>query len=88
VSETGKAEQSWPDEAVLEFANQDDRALLTLNRKHFVRLHNQGVEHAGIVACTVDPDFLGQAQRIDLAIRAVEGGLDGKLLRVNRPTNH
>ena len=54
VSETGKAEQSWPDEAVLEFAAQDDRALLTLNRKHFIRLHHQGVEHTGIVACTVD----------------------------------
>jgi hypothetical protein len=28
VSETGKAEQAWPDEDVLEFATQDDRALL------------------------------------------------------------
>src|SRR3972149_4532950 len=82
--EAGKAEQSWPDDAVLEFATQDDRALLTLNRKHFIRLHNQGVEHAGIVACTVDPDFLGQAQRIDAAIRA-EDTLHGKLCRVNRP---
>jgi hypothetical protein len=39
VAETGKAEQAWPDEDVLEFATQDDRALLTLNRKHFIRLH-------------------------------------------------
>jgi len=84
VSETGKAEQSWPDDAVLEFATQDDRALLTLNRKHFIRMHHQGIEHAGIVACTVDPDFLGQAQRIVAAI-GTEPSLHGKLLRVNRP---
>ena len=61
VSETGKAEQAWPDEDVLEFAAQDDRALLTLNRKHFIRLHRTGAEHAGIVVCTFDPDFAGQA---------------------------
>lgn len=85
VSETGKAEQSWPDDAVWEFATQDDRALLTLNRKHFIRLHNQGIEHAGIVACTVDPDFAGQAQRIDAAIK-VEVSLHRTLLRVNRPS--
>lgn len=84
VSETGKAEQSWPDDAVLEFAAHDDRALLTLNRKHFIRLHNQGFEHAGIVACTVDPDFVGQARRIDAAIQA-EATLHRKLCRVNRP---
>jgi hypothetical protein len=67
VSETGKAEQSWPDEDVLEFASQDDRALLTLNRKHFIRLHRQCADHAGIIACTFDPDFTGQAARIDKA---------------------
>jgi predicted nuclease of predicted toxin-antitoxin system len=41
VAETGKAEQAWPDEDVLEFAMQDDRVLLTLNRKHFIRLHHR-----------------------------------------------
>ncbi len=86
ASETGKAEQSWPDEAVLEFATQDDRALLTLNRKHFIRLHKQGIEHAGIIACTVDPDFLGQVRRVDAMVNA-EASLQGKLLRVNRPAS-
>src|SRR3990172_8031214 len=86
VSETGKAEQSWPDDAVLEYATQDDRALLTLNRKHFIRLHHQGVEHAGIVVCTVDTDFAGQAQRLEAAISA-ESSLSGKLIRVNRPAS-
>jgi hypothetical protein len=85
VGDTGKAEQAWPDEEVLEFATQDDRTLLTLNRKHFIRLHHRQVEHAGIIACTFDPDFTGQAVRIDAAIKS-SGGLSGQLLRVNRPT--
>ncbi len=85
VAETGKAEQAWPDEDVLEFATHDDRALLTLNRKHFIRLHNQQVDHAGIIACTFDPNFARQSQRIDAEIQAT-GELRGKLVRVNRPT--
>jgi hypothetical protein len=84
VAETGKAEQSWPDEDVLKFATQNDRALLTLNRKHFIRLHNRQTDHAGIIACTFDPDFAGQAQRIDEEIRS-RANLHGQLIRVNRP---
>ena len=41
VAETGKAGQAWPDQDVLEFATHDDRILLTLNRKHFIRLHKE-----------------------------------------------
>jgi hypothetical protein len=84
VSETGKAEQAWPDDDVLEFASQDDRAILTLNRKHFIRLHRQSPEHAGIIACTFDPDFAAQARRILDAIGPGEV-LQGQLIRVNRP---
>jgi hypothetical protein len=84
VAETGKAEQSWPEDAVLEFALQDDRALLTLNRKHFIRLHKQLGDHAGIVVCTFDPDFFGQAQRIHSALAAASD-LRGQLVRINRP---
>lgn len=81
---TGRAGQAVPDEAVLAFATADRRAVLTLNRKHFVRLHNAGVEHAGIVACTFEPDFAGQARRIHQAIEA-PGDLAGHVVRVNRP---
>jgi len=84
VLETGRAEQSWPDDAVLQFATQNNRALLTLNRKHFTRLHQLSQEHQGIIVCTFDPDFVGQAERIDAAIRD-ETPLQGKLVRVNRP---
>ena len=84
IHETGKARQSVPDEAVLAFARADGRALLTLNRKHFIRLHNEQPHHAGIIVCTFDPDFVGQAHRIHEAIES-QAQLPGQLIRVNRP---
>jgi hypothetical protein len=82
--EAGKAGQAIPDDAVLAFATGEGRALLTLNRRHFIRLHARGLAHAGIILCTYDPDFAAQASRIDLAIRATPA-LAGQLIRVNRP---
>jgi len=69
---------------VLYFAHSEGRALLTLNRKHFVRLHDTGLDHSGIIACTFDLAFNRQAARIHAAIE-LEGPLSGKLVRVNRP---
>ncbi len=83
VQETGKADQSLPDEAVLKSATNDGRAVLTINRLHFLRLHEREPNHAGIIVCTFDPDFAGQAARIHAAISA-QGILHGCLLRVNR----
>lgn len=84
IQDTGKAEQRTPDLQVLEFAIADDRAVLTLNRKHFIRLHRDQPAHAGIIVCTVDSQFAGQAARIDAAIKDASD-LRGQLLRVNRP---
>jgi hypothetical protein len=56
---------------------------MTLNRKHFFRLHRERGQHAGIIACTFDPDFMRQAQRINSALQP-ELPLAGKLIRVNR----
>ena len=84
TNEAGLANQSTGDPTVLRFAHGDGRAVLTLNRKHFVRLHNTEAEHSGIIVCTFDLDFERQAGRIHDAIDS-EGELAGKLLRVNRP---
>lgn len=84
IHESGKAGQRLGDEEVLDFATSDGRAVLTLNRKHFIRLHRKAVGHAGIIVCTLDPDFKGQAHRIQAAISA-QSKLIGQLIRVNRP---
>ncbi|WP_299426548.1 DUF5615 family PIN-like protein [uncultured Meiothermus sp.] len=84
VLEAGQAEQAVPDAEILAFATSQNRAVLTLNRKHFIRLHYQQPDHAGIVVCTLDIDFGGQAERIQAAL-AAQGNMRGRLVRVNRP---
>lgn len=83
IQETGKADQAMPDAEVLKFATNENRAVLTINRRHFIRLHREQPNHAGIIVCTLDPDFVGQAERIHKAICG-QTSLSGKLIRVNR----
>jgi hypothetical protein len=84
VQETGKSGQAISDEAVLEYACSQGRVLLTLNRKHFIRLHKNKPEHNGIIVCTYDPDFIRLAQRIHSALETQDTH-SGQLIRVNRP---
>jgi hypothetical protein len=86
IQETGKADRSTPDEEVLAFSSSsaDVRVLLTLNRKHFIRLHNKHTNHAGIIVCSFDPDFIALASRIHEAI-AARADLSNQLVRINRP---
>ena len=85
IQETGKAGQAVPDEAVLAFASAEGRAVLTINRKHFIHLHRTQSEHAGIIVCTFDPNFVGQAQRIHATV-GLQESLAGQLIRINRPS--
>jgi len=84
IQETGKAGQALEDEKALEFACAKQRAVLTLNRKHFIRLHQSWPNHEGVIVCTFDPDFLGQAARIHTGIVS-QNQLAGQLVRINRP---
>ena len=82
--EDDKANQSLTDDVVLSIANEKERAFLTLNRKHFIHLHRQRPNHQGIIVCTFDPDFVGQARRIADALgEKIE--LTGRLIRIYRP---
>jgi len=85
IQEQGRAGEAVPDPEVLEFAVSMSRAVLTLNRRDFIRLHQQQPEHTGIVVCSVDSDFVGQARRIHEAVEA-RTDLQGQLIRVNRPS--
>jgi len=84
VQEAENAGQGISDEAVLAFATQQDRAVITINRRDFIHLHRVQPDHSGIIVCTQDADPEGQAQRIHMAITGVKT-LQGQLLRVNRP---
>lgn len=82
--EDGKANRAIPDDEVLARATELDRALLTLNRKDFKRLHTQNPVHAGVVICTEDADRAGQARRISDKVAEYED-LSNELVRVYRP---
>lgn len=84
IQETGRANQELPDPEVLAFATTEQRAVLTLNRKDFIRLHHASAAHAGILVCTFDPEFEAQAQRIHATLQE-HSVLTAQLLRVNRP---
>ena len=81
IQEAGNAGDDDPE--VLAFAVNNDRAVMTQNRRHFIRLHTQQPNHAGII-CTDDKNLERLATRINNAI-AGEETLRGKLIRVNRP---
>ena len=83
--EAGRANQKVPDDLVLTFAHEQSRALLTLNRIDFFRLHRSTLgEHAGIIACTRDDaDPAGFALRIHAEISGMQS-LAGQLIRIVR----
>ncbi len=54
VQEAGRANQGISDSDVLAFATSENHAVITQNRKDFLRLHRIQPDHAGIIACTND----------------------------------
>ena len=84
VQEAGKANQRVSDDEVLAFATENDRAVVTQNRKDFILLHRLQPHHAGIIVCSDDRDWDALAQRIHAAVTEAEC-LQGKLLRIVKP---
>lgn len=85
TQEAGQSNQKISDPEVLAFATKENRAVVTQNRKDFIRLHNLQPKHAGIIVCTIDRDWEALANRIDTAIKDEET-LQNKLIRIVRPT--
>jgi hypothetical protein len=83
MREIGHAGGAVPHAEVREFAIAAAGAVITLNRRHFVRLHDTRPAHAGIVVCSFDPDFAALARRIDEAVEPY-ADLAGTLILVNR----
>jgi uncharacterized protein YukJ len=82
--EAGQAGQSITDAAVLAFATAAGRAVVTFNRRHFIRLYTEGSSHAGIIVCTRDDDVLALADRIHQQLQQVPT-LQDQLFRIKRP---
>jgi predicted nuclease of predicted toxin-antitoxin system len=83
VQEAGNANQQISDDDVLTFATQQGRAVLTLNRRDFIRLHRKRSDHAGIVVSKDDVNKIELAERIHRVVEA-EVPLLRKLVRVTK----
>ena len=81
--ESGRANIREPDDQVLRFATSQNRAVVTLNRRDFSRLHRNNKPHAGIVVCTQDIDFQALSVRIDKEIRN-HNSLSNQLIRITK----
>jgi len=84
--EAGQAGQGIEDAVVLAFATAAGRAVLTFNRRHFIRLHAEISLHAGIIVCTRDDDIVALADRIHQQLQS-DPALQNQLLRINRPSS-
>ncbi len=81
--EAGQANQKIPDAAVVAFATQENRIVITLNRDDFVCLHRGGIEHTGIIICKDDRDYDGQAQAIQACLTE-NSDLSDRLIRIKK----
>ena len=84
--EAGQAGQGITDAAILACATAAGRAVLTFNRRHFIRLHAPVSSHAGIIVCTRDDDIVALADRIHQQLQSAST-LQNQLLRINRPVS-
>ena len=80
--EMGKANLRIPDDEVLAFAISENRAILTINRKDFKRLHRINPNHSGIIVCTKNDDFDNFAVCIHKVLLPFGHNVSNLLLRV------
>jgi predicted nuclease of predicted toxin-antitoxin system len=80
--EAGQANQKIPDDAVLEYATNEGRIVITENRQDFLKLHSTISNHAGIVICKADRDYAGKVQAIHEFLTQDAHPMANRLLRV------
>jgi predicted nuclease of predicted toxin-antitoxin system len=82
--QAGQANQAIPDDEVLAYATANQRSVITFNRDDFVALHRSGIDHAGIIVCKDDRDYLQQAQALHAFLATQTDPLQNRLVRVLR----
>jgi predicted nuclease of predicted toxin-antitoxin system len=83
IQESGNAGISMGDEEVLAFACNEHRILVTMNRKHFIKLHQKSDKHCGIIVCNYNPDNQELAKAIHSVLKTTKE-LSKQLFRVHR----
>lgn len=78
-----RANQGIPDDEVLRFATEQNRAVITFNRDDFVALHSRGDRHAGIIVCKDNRDYLGQVTILHAYLQEIDLLCD-RLIRIKK----
>jgi hypothetical protein len=60
------------DRTQLIYAVSQNRAIVTHNRKDFIRIHKVTPNHYGIIVCTQNPNNQKLAEKIDEKIRNID----------------
>lgn len=81
--DAGQANQAIPDNEVLNYASQNDLVVITFNRDDFVELHNNGIQHSGIIICKTDRNYRGQIDFLDNYLRT-QNSLVNRLIRIKK----
>ncbi|MEL6439810.1 MAG: DUF5615 family PIN-like protein [Cyanobacteria bacterium J06621_8] len=81
--EAGQANQGIPDDEVLDYAVQNNLALITFNRDDFIELHNNGIQHLGIIVCKTDRDYQGQIDCLNNYLQT-QNSLVNRLIRIKK----
>lgn len=84
MKDLGQSGAGCSDEQVLQYAANEGRVILTMDRRDFRSLHRSGVSHSGMVICTFNPDWSNFAAQIDQTLQSVPR-LTGELMQVRQP---
>jgi len=85
IQDVGKAEQKISDPEVLQDAISLNRAVLTMNRRDFIRLHRQTPHHKGIIICKSNTNWEKIAHAIHNHLIQFES-IHGELIRIKLPS--
>lgn len=81
--DAGQANQSIPDHEVLDYATQNNLAVITFNKDDFIELHNSGIQHSGIIVCKTDRDYQGQINFLHEYLQT-QDSLSNRLIRIKK----
>ena len=82
--EAGQANQAVPDREVLNYATRNNLTLITFNRDDFIKLHNAGIKHSGIVIYKTDRNYRGQIDYLH-DYSQTQDSLINRLIKIKKP---
>ena len=81
--DAGQANQGISDDRVLNYATRNGLILITFNRDDFIKLHQSGLKHAGIIICKTDRDYQGQITKLHEYLQN-QTSLTNRLIRIKK----